>query len=77
MGHEQRPRRETMGSRPIQWHKVEVSPLKRIMLRTMPELSGQLAGVVNVFDPWARDRGEFYSLEWKPQAAAASDESFN
>lgn len=57
-------------------HKVEVSPLKRIMLRTMPELSEQLAGVVNVFDPWARDRGEYYSLQWKPQAGAVSDESF-
>jgi hypothetical protein len=58
-------------------HKVEVSPLKRIMLRTMPELSEQLAGVVNVFDPWARDRGEYYSLQWKPQAGAVSDESFH
>jgi len=57
-------------------HKVEVSPLKRIMLRTMPELSGQLAGVVNVFDPWARDRGTDYSLQWKPHADAAGDGSF-
>jgi hypothetical protein len=57
-------------------HKVEVSPLKRIMLRTMPELSDQLAGVMNVFDPWARDRGEYYSLQWKPKAGATSDISF-
>lgn len=57
-------------------HKVEVSPLKRIMLRTMPELSGQLADVRNIFDPWARDRGEYYSLKWKPKTAAVSDESF-
>lgn len=57
-------------------HKVEVSPLKRIMLRTMPELSGLLARVRNVFDPWARDRGEYYSLQWKPKVEAASDESF-
>ena len=57
-------------------HEVEVSPLKRIMLRTMPELSEQLAGVMNVFDPWARDKGEYYSLEWKPKSGAASDQSF-
>jgi len=57
-------------------HKVEVSPLKRIMLRTMPELKDELAGVVNVFDPWARDRGEYYSLEWKPRGSAVIDPSF-
>lgn len=57
-------------------HKAEVSPLKRIMLRTMPELKDQLAGVFNVFDPWARDIGADYSLQWKPRPAAASDESF-
>ncbi|PPD34964.1 MAG: oxygenase [Methylomonas sp.] len=57
-------------------HKVQVSPLKRILLRTMPELSGQLASVVNVFDPWGRDRGEYYSLQWKPKADATKDESF-
>lgn len=57
-------------------HKVEISPLKRIMLRTMPELKDQLAGVVNVFDPWARDRGNDYTLQWKPQNAAATDSSF-
>ncbi|WP_446811694.1 peroxidase family protein [Methylomonas sp. 2BW1-5-20] len=57
-------------------HKVEVSPLKRIMLRTMPELAGQLADVVNIFDPWARDRGEYYSLQWKAKAESVADESF-
>ncbi len=57
-------------------HKVEVSPLKRIMLRTMPELSGQLADVRNVFDPWARDPGEYYSLQWKAKPGAEADESF-
>ncbi|SJM91508.1 Animal heme peroxidase [Crenothrix polyspora] len=57
-------------------HKVQVSLLKRIMLRTMPELSGQLAGVMNVFDPWARDKGQYYSLQWKPKPTAVSDESF-
>lgn len=58
-------------------HKVEVSPLKRVMLRSMPELKDQLAGVVNVFDPWARDRGEYYSLQWKPRGSAIIDPSFH
>ena len=58
-------------------HEVEVSPLKRILLRTMPELSEQLAGVMNVFDPWARDKGEYYSLQWKPKPSAITDESFS
>ena len=53
-----------------------VSPMKRVLLRTMPELSGELQGVVNVFDPWARDRGEYYSLQWKPRAGAEGDEAF-
>ena len=57
-------------------HKVEVSTLKRLMLRTMPELAGQLTDVRNVFDPWSRDSGEYYSLQWKPKAGAAADESF-
>jgi hypothetical protein len=46
-------------------HKQPISPLKRVLLRTMPELSDELKNVVNVFDPWARDRGEYYSLQWK------------
>src|SRR5207253_10146540 len=50
-------------------HRQPVSPLKRILLRTMPELSSELQDVVNAFDPWARDRGAYYSLEWKPAAA--------
>ena len=57
-------------------HKEEVSPLKRIMLRTMPELADELGHVVNVFDPWARDRASYYSLEWKPRAGAESDPAF-
>ena len=57
-------------------HKVEVSPLKRILLRTAPELTVQLLDVRNVFDPWARDPGEYYSLQWKQRANAVSDESF-
>jgi hypothetical protein len=42
----------------------------------MPELAGELEDVVNVFDPWARDRGEYYSLQWKPLCKAESDEAF-
>ncbi len=57
-------------------HPQPMSPLKRVLLRTMPELAGELQDVVNVFDPWARDRGEYYSLEWKPRHGAESDEAF-
>ncbi len=57
-------------------HKQEVSPLKRILLRTIPELEDELETVVNAFDPWARDRGEYYSLAWKPRAGAETDEAF-
>jgi hypothetical protein len=57
-------------------HKQPVSPLKRVLLRNIPELSGELDNVVNVFDPWARDRGQYYSLDWKPQPRAASDPAF-
>ncbi len=53
-----------------------VSPLKRVLLRAMPELAGELQGVVNVFDPWARDRGDYYSLQWKPRRGAEADEAF-
>jgi hypothetical protein len=54
----------------------EISPLKRVLLRTIPELKTELELVVNVFDPWARDRGEYYSLEWKPRRGAESDPAF-
>ena len=54
----------------------QVSPLKRVLLRTMPELAPELDQVVNAFDPWARDRGEYYSLEWKPRKGAEKDEAF-
>ena len=57
-------------------HEVEVSPLKRVLQRTIPELAPELEHVVNVFDPWARDRGEYYSLQWKPRPGAESDEAF-
>jgi hypothetical protein len=53
-------------------HEVEVSPLKRVLLRAMPELAKELDPVVNVFDPWDRDRGEYYSLQWKSRQDATS-----
>jgi hypothetical protein len=55
---------------------AEVSPLKRVLLRTIPELGAELAGVVNAFDPWARDRGHYYSLAWKPRPGAETDGAF-
>jgi hypothetical protein len=57
-------------------HRQEVSPLKRVLLRAMPELAAELKDVVNTFDPWARDRGEYYWLGWKPRADARSDPAF-
>jgi len=57
-------------------HQQPVSPLKRVLLRTMPELAAELQDVINVFDPWARDRGDYYSLEWKARRGAESDPAF-
>lgn len=57
-------------------HRQEVLPMKRVLLRTMPELAAELKHVVNAFDPWARDRGKFYSLDWKPRAGAEGDPAF-
>ena len=57
-------------------HEVEVSPLKRVLLRTIPELKAELDPVINVFDPWARDRSEYYSLQWKPRPGAQADTAF-
>jgi hypothetical protein len=57
-------------------HSDEVSPMKRVLLRVTPELAGELRGVVNAFDPWARDRGRYYSLEWKARADAQDDPAF-
>ena len=58
-------------------HEQEVAPFKRILLRNTPELAPELKHVVNSFDPWARDRGEYYSLQWKPRADARTDSAFN
>jgi len=57
-------------------HKQPVSPLKRVMMRNIPELNGELQHVVNVFDPWGRDRGQYYTLEWTPRPDAKSDPAF-
>jgi hypothetical protein len=57
-------------------HTQPVSPLKRILIRNIPELSAELDPVVNAFDPWARDRGQYYSLQWKPRQGAESDPAF-
>jgi hypothetical protein len=57
-------------------HEMEVSPLKRVLLRTIPELAPELDPVVNAFDPWARDRGAYYSLDWKPRPGAEADAAF-
>jgi hypothetical protein len=57
-------------------HEEVVTTMKRVLQRTIPELSDELEPVINVFDPWARDRGEYYSLEWKPRPGAEEDDSF-
>lgn len=71
------------GPGPKQWekgkpngHRVEVSPLKRVLMRTTPELQGELQHVVNAFDPWARDRGRYYDIEWKARMDAKNDPAF-
>ena len=51
--------------------------MKRVLLRTMPELEHELKTVVNAFDPWARDRRrKYYSLDWTPRADAKDDPAF-
>ena len=57
-------------------HTQPVSPLKRILIRNIPELKPELDPVINAFDPWARDRGQYYSLAWKPRPGAESDPAF-
>ena len=49
---------------------------ERVLLRTMPELVPGLRHVVNAFDPWARDQGEYDSLGWRPRPGAEADPSF-
>ncbi len=64
-------------AKPVNGHRHQpVSPFKRVLLRTIPELKPELDQVVDAFDPWARDRGSYYSLEWRPRKGAESDEAF-
>ena len=60
----------------VNGHIMDVSPLKRLLIRNIPELKAELLHVKNVFDPWARDRGDYYSIAWKPRRDAASDPAF-
>jgi hypothetical protein len=57
-------------------HKQPVSPMKRVLMRNIPELRPELQNVVNAFDPWARARGKYYSLDWSPRPGAESDDAF-
>jgi heme peroxidase len=57
-------------------HREPILPLKRVLLRNIPELKSELDPVINAFDPWARDRGQYYSLAWKPRSGAESDPAF-
>jgi hypothetical protein len=57
-------------------HRQPVSPMKRMLMRNIPELVPELENVVNAFDPWARDRGQYYSLAWRPRPGAESDDAF-
>jgi Animal haem peroxidase len=61
---------------PSNGHRDPVSPMKRVLLRNVPELAPELQHVVNVFDPWARDRGEYYTLDWKARPDAKTDRAF-
>jgi Animal haem peroxidase len=57
-------------------HKEPILPLKRVLIRNIPELKPELDPVINAFDPWARDRGQYYSIAWKPRPGAESDPAF-
>lgn len=61
---------------PVNGHTQEVSPMKRVLLRALPQLRQELLPVRNIFDPWARDRGEYYSLDWTPRPGAEEDVAF-
>jgi hypothetical protein len=69
-------------------HEQQMLPMKRVLLRVMPELTDELKTVVNAFDPWGRDRtvdpdgkrgtpgGNYYSLSWTPRPGAEGDPAF-
>jgi hypothetical protein len=62
--------------KPDNGHVAEVSAMKRLMIRNLPHLRDELMPVVNIFDPWARQRDGYYSIEWKPRAGAETDPAF-
>ena len=57
-------------------HAVQVAPLTRVLLCTLPELKPEIDPVVNSFDPWGRDRGDDDSLRWKARPGAEGDAAF-
>lgn len=61
----------------VNGHRVAVSPFKRLLIRNIPELKEELLPVKNAFDPWARDRGSYYDISWKPRAGAETDPAFS
>jgi len=61
----------------VNGHDQPVSAMKRVLLRTLPELTQELLPVRNVFDPWARDRGQYYELDWVPRLGAENDPAFD
>jgi hypothetical protein len=65
-----------MQSGKVNGHRQQVLPLKRVLMRNLPGLKEELEHVVNAFDPWARDRGTYYALDWLPQRRAVGDPAF-
>jgi hypothetical protein len=45
-------------------HKQPVSPFKRVLMRTIPELQPELEHVVKVFDPWAQPAQHLGAKSW-------------
>ena len=74
LGQEQRPRSEQMEEGAPNGHRQQVL-LKRVLLRTMPELAPELQRVVNAFDP---GRAIAASIRWSGsrEKGAESDEAF-
>jgi hypothetical protein len=62
---------------PVNGHVQAVAPLKRVLMRTIPDLAPELLHVINSFDPWARKRGPYYSADWDPRDDATSDPGFS
>ena len=62
-------------------HRININmpgkPLKRDWLHcNSMDYNAELDQVIDVFDPWARNRGEYYTLDWKPRSGAEGDEAF-